>query len=94
VWGILENSGKGQKHHEVGNYLRQGTFLLVGAGLALAIDRYLLIPRLEGVLPEWLPLGVIEVALFPLVLLSLGAIVGPSKDISIPPRTLDSRGER
>jgi hypothetical protein len=87
VWGTLERLSKSGRQHDVGNYLRQAAFLLVAAGISLAIDRYVLIPHLEGQLPEWLPRGVIEVALFPVVLLVLASTVGPSKDIVIPPKS-------
>jgi len=94
LWGWLENRGKSERFHDVKNTLRQGGFVLVAALLALALDRYVLLPHLESALPDWLPLGVIEVALFPSLLLLLACIVGPSSDVTISSRTPRHPGGR
>jgi len=83
LWGALEQLGRSKKRSAVENSLQQAVFLLAAAFLSLLIDRFILIPHIEGTLPHWLPFGILEVALFPLVLLILSVAIGPSKDIRI-----------
>lgn len=92
LWGCLENRGKSERFHDVKNTVRQGGFVLVAALLAYAIDRFVLIPYVETALPDWLPIGLIEVALFPCLLLILALVIGPSNNIGITPRTRGSAG--
>lgn len=82
LWSKLEQmSSGGSRGRDGGDLGRQGIFVLVAALLALAIDRYLVLPHAATVLPSWLPTGVVQIALFPLVLLVQARLIGPSQDI-------------
>ena len=94
LWAKLEQAGGDRRTAEAGDLVRQGIFVLTAAGVSLALDVLVLIPAVEPLLPEWLPLGVLEVALFPAVLFIQALILGPSKEISLTRRSKTQGGNR
>jgi hypothetical protein len=87
LWSKMEHlASRGERGRDAADLARQGVFVLVAACLCLAIDTYVFLPHVEPILPTWLPIGVLEVAIFPLILVLQALIVGPSKNIAITSR--------
>jgi len=95
LWAKLERlSSRGKRGLDAGDLARHGIFVLVAAVVSLAVDTYLLLHYVEPILPAWLPIGVLEIALFPLILGLQAVILGPSRDIVIISRHNKSGGTR
>lgn len=82
LWSKLEQIGKSPRRQNPGDLLRQGTFMLGCVIVAILLDQYAL-PEVGDALPSWLPLGVVQVLLLPVVLLIAAKLVGGAKPIKI-----------
>ncbi len=51
--------------------------------LAIGIDRWLLVPHISSLLPDYIPLAVLQVLLLPLILLIAARTAGGTKPIKI-----------
>lgn len=87
LWAKLESVGNKHKREDAGDYVRQGTLVLVVAVVCVVIDQYFLRALVDStfgvILPFDVPFGFFRIVLFPLVLILLAKVLGPSREISI-----------
>ena len=83
LWSKLERYGSNPPYENIGDYVRQGVFVLACVVLSVLIDQYILEDIVNLLSPTWIPLGLYQVLLLPIVLLVSAVILGPSKAISI-----------
>jgi len=83
LWGKLEEISDKTKKHNPSDFINQGIFVLLCVGVAIVIDQYLLPDFITPSLPDWIPVGFVQILLLPLVLLVASKIVGPSSNIRI-----------
>lgn len=94
LWAKLEQVSNKSKRQNPGDFLRQGTFVLVCVFISLLIDHYLLNWAFEAFSPEWIPLGFYQIILLPLVLCIAASAFGPSRDLRIKKPTTPSSIKR
>ena len=83
LWSALEKISKSSRPQDPKLLLKQGLFTLLCVIIAVLIDHYLLRQELVDVLPEWLPLLIIEIFLLPFILWLMALCIGGSKEIDI-----------
>ena len=83
IWAQLEIwSGKAVKG-EVKSYLKQMIFVLICAGVTVMIEQYFLADFVMSYLDPFVPLGLAQIVLFPLILLLSAKLIGGSKPIQL-----------
>ncbi|NLF25685.1 MAG: hypothetical protein GX589_08540 [Deltaproteobacteria bacterium] len=83
LWAKLEQLGKSPRRQNPGDFFRQGCFLLGCVIAAIIIDYFLLSQFENAPITTWVPMGVIQFLLLPLVLLIASRLVGGSRQIGI-----------
>jgi hypothetical protein len=83
LWSGLEKISKSSRPQDPKLLFKQGLFTLLCVVLAILIDHYLLRQELADMIPEWLPLLIIELFLLPLILWIMALLIGGSKEIEI-----------
>jgi len=83
LWAWLERLSKSPKRQNPKDFMRQGTFLLGSAVLALLINEYVLQEGAADLLPNWLPLTFVQIMLLPIILLLGAKMFGGTTPISI-----------
>lgn len=83
LWSYLEKIGGKKKQERPGDLFKQGLFTSFCVLISIAIDTYLLPYLVDSILTEYVPYGVYQVILFPLVLFLAAKVIGPTKDIKI-----------
>ena len=82
LWGWLEKKGRSVKKQNPGDFLKQGTFILISVGLTFLIDIYVL-ADLVALLPNIMPLLFYRLVLLPVVLFLVASMTGGSKPASL-----------
>lgn len=83
LWSKLEQLSGSPSIQDTRILFKQGVFLLLCCLIAVGVDRYLFVPHLQKNLPEWLPLALLQILLFPTILLLAALCSGGSKDITL-----------
>lgn len=83
LWAKLEQLSKSPRRQNPGDFARQAVFLLGCVIVSILLDRYLLSSLKGSEITEWLPMGVMQFLLFPLILLIAARLIGGSRQISI-----------
>ena len=82
LWGWLEKKGRSVKKQNPGDFLKQGTFILLSVGIAFVLDIYLL-EDLVALLPDLMPLLFYRILLLPVVLFLVASATGGSTPHSL-----------
>jgi hypothetical protein len=82
LWSLLEGRQRKSRRSDTGDLFRQGVFLSLAASATILLD-LLTLDLLMGFLEGFVPRGLVEFSLFPLVLIVLAQLYGPSKEIRI-----------
>ena len=83
LWSKLEQmSGRPKKDHP-GDLVRQGFFISGCVVVSIVIDHFLLPYLYSSFSPVWVPYGLYELLLLPLILYVAAISFGPSSDIRI-----------
>lgn len=102
LWGKLEQLSGQAKRDDIGDYVRQGVFVLVCALVSVFIDKYML-ESFHAFLQSFLVLDfsiwLLKVLLLPVVLYVAAFVAGPSKQIRItkaptPSKSRPKKGRR
>lgn len=84
LWAKLEKISNRRKGHDnPGDYFRQGIFVSGCVLASVAIDQFFLEPVLSPMMPNAIPVGVVQTLLLPALLWTAGKIFGPSQEILI-----------
>jgi hypothetical protein len=83
LWSVLEKFSGKKKHERPGDLFKQGLFVLFCVLLSIAIEHYLLPTIADSVSFGYIPYGVFQLTLLPLVLYIAAKIIGPTKPIQI-----------
>ncbi len=96
LWAGLEKVSNRQKKENPGDFLKQGTFVLVCVLISILLDQFALDSVMQTVIGDYLPLGFLQVMLLPVVLYIGAKVLGPTKSILISkaPRPTQVRGAR
>lgn len=94
LWAWLEKLSDKHKKTRPGELFKQGVFVLVCAGIAVLIDKYLLVEVAAAINSEWLPLTFLQIILLPIILLIGARLLGPSEKILIGKETNKPGGRR
>lgn len=94
LWAQLEiwsgKTGKG----EVKSYLKQMIFVLICAGITMLIERYFLADFVVTYLDPFVPIGLAQIILFPLILLIFAKLVGGTKPVQLQSKRLTQTKRR
>lgn len=83
AWNKLEQIGNKNDKGQPGFLFKQGLFTLICAFVSLLVDQHLLENLHNTIGIEWVPLGFLQIILFPIVLYIGALLLGPSKTIKI-----------
>ena len=83
LWAKLERVSGSPKKQDPIDFLKQCGFVLLCVAVAVLIDYFLLVPYAEGFLPDFVPLGFVQLLLLPFILYLLALVIGPTKPARI-----------
>ena len=83
IYVKLERLSGRTTRDDLGDFFRQGFFTLLCVIVSILVDRYILKDLIQGTIGDLIPLGFFRIILFPVVLIGLGKVIGPSKTIRV-----------
>lgn len=79
IWAKLEKFSGSPKKQDPLDFLKQGMFVLFCVGIAILLDRYFIVPKVEGYLPTWIPIEFVQLMILPTILWLAAISIGGSK---------------
>lgn len=92
LWALMEKWGGSPKKQNPADFFKQGVFVLAGTLICVVIDQYFLESLASSVLMDILPLPILQIALFPAVLLIGALIIGPTKPLLVSRGAAQAKG--